>query len=182
MIITGEVLGRFGACQSQKEMFAATFPDGLDISGLWGDTRERTATWERLLKIKVVKYNLGWAIFMGIVPARIVANLGGANLSGANLSWASLGGANLSQASLGEASLYGANLSRANLSDANLCGANLSRANLYGANLSRASLGDADLYGANLREANLSGATYNKYTIWPDGFVPGAEMRREQGE
>lgn len=55
----------------------------------------------------------------------------------------------------------------ANLYFADLRWANLSEANLYGADLRWASLSEA-----NLRGANLGGATYNKQTIFPDGFDP----------
>ena len=51
-------------------------------------------------------------------------------------------------------------------------GANLYRADLYEANLYGADLYRANLYRADLCRADLRGATYDKYTNWPDGFDP----------
>ena len=133
MIITNEILEKFGACNGAKSAFAGEFPDGLDISGLWGDADLRQNTWMTIFSSPVCKKNLGWAIYVGLIPARITADLSRANLSRADLTGADLTGANLSRA----------NLSRADLS----------RANLTGANLSRANLGGADLTGANLTGA-----------------------------
>ncbi len=99
---------------------------------------------------------------------RIIASLGGANLSSANLIGADLSGANLIGANLSGAYLHGAQLSGADLSgadlgdtdlsDTDLSGADLSDTDLPVANLSRADLGRADLSGANLLETVL-GAT-----------------------
>ena len=123
MIITNEILENFGACNGAKSAFAVEFPDGLDISGLWGDANQLHNTWMKIISSSVCKKNLGWAIYVGLIPARITADLAGADLTGANLS-------------------------RADLSRANLAGANLSRADL-----SRADLTKADLTGADLRWA-----------------------------
>ena len=128
MIIDLDMLVRFGACKLQRDEFAARFPNGLDVSGLWGTAEERSTTWRILLADEFLRRNAGWAIANGLVPARITANLRGANLTGANLT--------------------GANLWGANLTDANLWGANLTRADLTGANLT-----DANLWGANLTDA-----------------------------
>jgi len=133
MIITNEILENFGACNGAKSAFAVEFPDGLDISGLWGDADLRQNTWMTLFSSPVCKKNLGWAIYVGLIPARITANLSRADLTGADLT--------------------GANLTEADLSRANLTGANLTRADLTGANLTGADLGGADLTGANLTGA-----------------------------
>jgi len=197
MIINFEMLTKFNVCQDEKDAFVEAFPDGLDVSGLWGTADQRAATWLRLLQSEVVKRNLGWVIGEGLVPARITANLSGANLTGANLRGADLTGANLRGADLTGANLSGANLTGTNLITANLSGANLTGANLRGANLTGADLYEANLNGANLTwadlyEANLNGANLNgaylrganltgadlygaysnKYTRWPDGFSP----------
>lgn len=76
-------------------------------------------------------------------------------------------GADLRMANLGEADLGGANLTKANLTEANLV-----RAYLRGARLVKASLGGANLRGAKLTGAVLQGATYDKQTLWPEGFDP----------
>ena len=123
MIINFEMLTKFNVCQDEKDAFVEAFPDGLDVSGLWGTADQRAATWLRLLQSEVVKRNLGWVIGEGLVPARITANLSGANLTGANLRGANLTGADL----------YEANLNGANLNGAYLRGANLTGADLYGA-------------------------------------------------
>lgn len=50
--------------------------------------------------------------------------------------------------------------------------ANLESANLAFASLAKASLAKANLAKAILCGANLRGATYNKETVFPDGFDP----------
>ena len=115
MIITNEILEKFGACNDDKSAFAGEFPDGLDISGLWGDADLRQNTWMTIFSSPVCKKNLGWAIYVGLIPARITANLSRANLSRADLTWADLTGANLSRANL-----TGADLTEADLSEADL--------------------------------------------------------------
>ena len=79
-------------------------------------------------------------------------NLDGANLNGAYLAWAYLSEATLKGADLGDADLAGAGLVEADLSGANLCGTNLTRADLSG--------------------VKLAGASYDRRTIWPEGFEP----------
>ena len=145
MIITTEMLILFDACKEERAIFATEFPDGLDVSGLWGDAATRAETWQQLLAFDLVKRNLGWAIKYGLLPARITGNFSDADLRYANLRYANLS----------DADLRYANLRYANLSDANLSCANLSYANLRGANLSRANLSRANLYGADLRYADL---------------------------
>ena len=148
MIITNEILENFGACNGAKSAFAVEFPDGLDISGLWGDANQRHNTWMKIISSSVCKKNLGWAIYVGLIPARITADLAGADLTGADLSRANLAGANLSRADLSRADLTGAYLA-----GANLAGANLTWANLNGADLNGADLAGADLAGAYLSRA-----------------------------
>lgn len=53
-----------------------------------------------------------------------------------------------------------------------LVGADLRGTILEEANLSFADLTGAILYYANLRGTNLYGATYDKNTVFPDGFDP----------
>ena len=132
MIITNEILENFGACNGAKSAFAVEFPDGLDISGLWGDANQRHNTWMKIISSSVCKKNLGWAIYVGLIPARITADLAGADLTGANLAGADLTGANLAGANLRGADLSRAYLAGANLAGANLAGADLSRAYLAG--------------------------------------------------
>ena len=133
MIITNEILENFGACNGAKSAFAVEFPDGLDISGLWGDANQRQNTWMTLFSSPVCKKNLGWAIYVGLIPARITANLSRADLTGADLSRANLTGADLTGADLTGANLTGADLTGANLTGADLGGADLTAANLTGA-------------------------------------------------
>ena len=107
MIITNEILENFGACNGAKSAFAVEFPDGLDISGLWGDANQRHNTWMKIISSSVCKKNLGWAIYVGLIPARITADLAGADLTGANLAGADLSRANLAGANLSRAYLTG---------------------------------------------------------------------------
>ena len=97
MIIDLDMLVRFGACKLQRDEFAARFPNGLDVSGLWGTAEERSTTWRILLADEFLRRNAGWAIANGLVPARITADLWGANLTDANLTDANLWGANLTR-------------------------------------------------------------------------------------
>jgi hypothetical protein len=97
------------------------------------------------------------------------ADLSAADLHGADLGEAHLGSADLSGADLGRANLLGADLSWADLKGANLAGANLKRADLRGARLLGADLGGSGQSAADLREA-----TYDKHTLWPEGFDPRA--------
>jgi len=107
MIITDEVLRRFGACLGAVEHFREDFPDGFDISPLWGTFEEADALWKIIFGSWLREY-VGWGIRNGILPSYIRADLSGANLFGANLF----------RANLSRASLSRADLSRANLSEA----------------------------------------------------------------
>ena len=60
----------------------------------------------------------------------------------------------------------------ADLASANLHKASLECANLYKANLEFANLECASLRGANLEFVSLRGATFNKKTVFPEGFDP----------
>ena len=113
MIITNEMLQRFNACKAELDVFAGEFPDGLDISGLWGDADLRQNTWMTIFSSPVCRKNLGWAIYVGLIPARINADLTRANLSNADLTGADLTRADLTGANLGGADLTGANLTGA---------------------------------------------------------------------
>ena len=113
MIIDLDMLVRFGACKLQRDEFAARFPNGLDVSGLWGTAEECSTTWRILLADEFLRRNAGWAIANGLVPARIRADLTGANLTDADLT-----GADLTDADLTGANLTGADLTGANLTDA----------------------------------------------------------------
>jgi len=156
MIITEKILKHFAPRCDVVAEFTQRFPDGLDVSGLWGAVEQRDATWEHILRDEFLRKYIGWAIDVGILPARISANLRGVNLYGANLRRADLRGADLRGADLHRANLYGANLYGADLYEANLHRANLNRADLRWANLNCADLSCADLNQANLRWANLT--------------------------
>ena len=105
MIITVEVLDRFKPCKDARDEFARQFPEGVDISGLWGTEEEADAVWKMLLADDFLKKYVDWGISVGLLPARIRANLRGADLSGADLSRADLSGADLSRANLRWANL-----------------------------------------------------------------------------
>ena len=178
MIVTAEMLSdNFGACLPAVELFADFWPKGLDISGLWGPEAEAADLWRCILDDTFLRCHVGWAISVGVLPARIWANLRGAdlrwaNLGGADLRWANLGGAvlrwaNLRGANLGGADLRGADMHGADLEETDLPGAKLERADLRWANLE-----EADLRWANLEEADLQGARWDEYTLWPEGFTP----------
>jgi hypothetical protein len=160
MKITEEVLKNKGIDMTcpLTSRFLVMYPKGLDISPLWGTKEESESFWQNVVKTDLKKM-IGWAIYYGLIPSKIQANLSGADLSGADLSgadlrWADLSGANLSEADLREANLSGADLREANLRWADLRGANLSEADLREANLS----------GANLRWADLRDVVKNELT------------------
>ncbi len=102
MLITKQVLDRFGACSNAVREFENQYPKGLDISGLWGERGARDETWQRLLGDEFLCKQIGWAIGVGLIPARITGNLRFADLSFADLSGADLHGANLSFADLSD--------------------------------------------------------------------------------
>jgi uncharacterized protein YjbI with pentapeptide repeats len=157
MIVNETVLKNFNACTSLRNRFVAQHPNGFDISGLWGTDEEAQAVWA-ILFASEWKTQIGWAISVGLLPARIRANLSRADLSRADLSRADLSRADLSGANLRWADLSGANLRWANLRWADLRWADLRWADLSGADLSGADLSGADLSGADLRWADLSRA------------------------
>jgi len=126
VIVTAEVLDNFGACRYAREEFTAKFPDGLDLSDLWSGFDSAAVVWQRLLTDPFLKTYVGWAISVGILPARI-------------------------------------------------------RANLHEADLHEANLLGADLRGADLHGANLTKIFYDGDTIWPEGFTPPGNERRENG-
>ena len=103
MLVTREMLRSFGACKDASNEFEKEYPDGLDISGLWGTFDQANETWRGLLANEFLRQYIGWAIWAGMLPARIRADLSRADLSRANLSWANLSEANLSWANLREA-------------------------------------------------------------------------------
>ena len=171
MRITAEMLREhFGACDGPAlTRFRREYPQGLDISPLWGTPEEADVLWHQLLSDWRRRW-VGWAIRAGVLPARIRANLHRADLANADL-----GGANLREA----------NLRGANLAGANLCKANLRWANLAGADLRWVTLAGADLRGAHLRGAtligvNLNGARWDSTTLWPEGFCPAEENNQEE--
>ena len=154
--ITVQTLKQFSACDTAE--FAALYPQGYNVAWLWGSPAERAAGWRALLGDPFLRRHVGWAIEVGLLPVRIVANLRGADLTDANLTAADLTRADLTRANLAGADLTRANLTRAHLTGANLRRANLTDADLTDADLRRATLTGADLTDADLRRANLTGA------------------------
>ena len=159
-VITPEILENFSPCSPDKEDFETRFPQGFDIGALWGTEEEANDKWGEILADPLLKKHVGWAIDVGILPARIRADLSEGDLSEADLRWAKLRWADLRGADLNRADLNGANLSQADLSEADL-----SEADLRWANLNR----------ADLSEADLRWARHNKYTTWPEGYKPPQE-------
>ena len=162
MIITGKILREFDACEPGIKEFEEKYPSGYDISALW--TKDRAAKWLEMLTDDLIKRYVGWAIRGGVLPARIEADL-----SGANLRWADLSEANLSSVDLSDANLIEANLSRTDLRWADLSGVNLRWADLTRADLRWANLTGADLTKANLSETNLSETNLSEANLtWAD--------------
>jgi len=132
MIITRDVLVEFNACKPKLERFCELYPDGLDISGLWGSLEKREETWERLLANEFLRRQIGWAIEVGLIPVRIIGDFVGMDLSEADLRYVDLRCANLREANLREA-----NLRYADLRWADLRGTDLHNADLRDAIISR---------------------------------------------
>ncbi len=116
------------------------------------------------------------------------ANARGAFLTGSDLSEADFTGANLVGADARLARCVGARFDAGWLSGAQFNGADLREASCAGARLDRVHLENARLEGADLRgvgveRAFLAGASYDRTTLWPEGFDPGAlgAVAREDG-
>lgn len=128
----------------------------------------RKATWDRLIKLGIVKgampdgqWKLEALNLLGVKLNRANlndVNLGSTYLEKASLKRAKLKRAMICEATLREADLFEADLSGASLDRANLDLANFIKANLSSACLRGASVFKAKLQGANLREADLSEA------------------------
>ena len=102
-VINPKTLENFGPCSPAKDEFEKKFPKGFDIGPLWGTEEEANDKWGEILADPLLKKHVGWAIDVGILPARIRADLSEADLSEANLRWANLSEADLSEADLSEA-------------------------------------------------------------------------------
>lgn len=107
-------------------------------------------------------------------------NLGHATLTGANMVESKLCNAYLRNATLKDAKLMKSDLTGAKLLHADcegtvFAGAKLRNAELIEVNFKRANLRRADLTGAK-----LMGATFDEYTILPDGtrWTPNADIKR----
>jgi len=142
MIITRDVLTKFEACENGMNRFCELYPDGLDISGLWGSLEKRKETWERLLVNEFLRRQIGWAIEVGLIPVRIIGDFAGMDLTEANLRGANLGISNFRDVDLRGADLRGADLRWANLRKADLRHVNLRGADLYGVDLRAAIMSD----------------------------------------
>jgi len=111
------------------------------------------------------------------------ANLRSSNFNGANLQGTNFAGADLAMSNFCEARLSDANFENANLSYANLLCARMYRANLEGADLSYSNLSHtmlkdtnlkgANLYGVNMHRISFDNATWDRETVWPEGFYFG---------
>jgi uncharacterized protein YjbI with pentapeptide repeats len=91
----------------------------------------------------------------------------GQNLSFSNFQLKPLTGANFRQTVLFEARFMGANLTEADFTGAHLVGADFRNSNMQMANLSR-----ADLTRSRVEGAKMQGASYDQFTLFPDGFSP----------
>ena len=106
------------------------------------------------------------------------SNFHGANLQGANFAQADLSMSNLSLTQLNRANFENAKLDHANLLHAKMYGANLEGADLSYSNLSHTMLTNTNLKGANLYGVNIdrtvfNNATWDRETVWPEGFYFG---------
>ena len=102
------------------------------------------------------------------------ARLSRALIRRSSLMRAILPDANLREVDFAKTVLEHSDLRRADLRDAILSGARLAHADLGGANLTNATLDDADLSEVTHGGTDFSGATANRATKWPEGFVPEA--------
>ena len=106
------------------------------------------------------------------------SNFHGANLQGANFAQADLSMSNLSLTQLNRANFENTKLDHANLLHAKMYGANLEGADLSYSNLSHTMLTNTNLKGANLYGVNIdrtvfNNATWDRETVWPEGFYFG---------
>ena len=106
------------------------------------------------------------------------SNFHGANLQGANFAQADLSMSNLSLTQLNRANFENTKLDHANLLHAKMYGANLEGADLSYSNLSHTMLTNtnlkgANLYGVNMHRISFDNATWDRETVWPEGFYFG---------
>lgn len=106
------------------------------------------------------------------------SNFYAANLQGANFAQADLSMSNLSFTQLNRANFENTKLIHANLLHAKMYGANLEGADLSYSNLSHTMLTNTNLKGANLHGVNIdrtvfNNATWDRETVWPEGFYFG---------
>lgn len=123
------------------------------------------------------------ALRAGLIPEKDLSGLvmKGSDLSTMQLTYRKLIGADFSECDLTDASFQGCDLRNANFTKSNLFETSFYKADLRGANLQGAKFGrnifaEARLEGADFRNASFGDvkifATYNKDTLWPEGFDP----------
>jgi len=101
------------------------------------------------------------------------ANLQGANFAQADLSMSNLSFTQLNRANFENTKLIHANLLHAKMYGANLEGADLSYSNLSHTMLTNTNLKGANLYGVNIDRTVFNNATWDRETVWPEGFYFG---------
>jgi hypothetical protein len=166
MIINRAVLEIFGACEPAAKLFREEFPNGLDISDLWGEYLTRKRFWEKYIQVNPIKENLGWAIEAGIIPAVLYGNF-----SEMDLSDISIKNADLSLVeSFHDARMIRGYFHNCNMTNTNLHGVDFSQAqffrtrmgrfgNMRRVNFTDAVLCDVEISNCDLRGSNFCGAT-----------------------
>jgi hypothetical protein len=131
------------------------------------------------IRAEIRRDNIRFVREVATQPVVLFKPFGELDLRHAQLSQLDLSGADLHGTDLFGAYMYNANLSNANmvyarLSNANLHATNMSGAELVHADLRGARLDGAVLAGADLADTDLTDATYDRATVWPDGYRPPA--------
>lgn len=162
MLITADTLcTNFNFSTPAVLDFQVAFPNGLDISPLYGSYHDRSAFWRDFLATTAMRKRVGEYITSGLLPG-IRADLSDADLSDINLyrttNMLYAPRALFTRAYFTDANLRESNFASANLEGVFMGGANLAYCVLVGATLKDAHLNGTDLYEADLTSANLTGA------------------------
>ncbi len=120
MIIDSNLLLRFNPCEEELQMFKYEYPHGLDVSWLWSNNDKRRKEWKRVLSIPLLRRNLGWAIYKGIIPGVISGDFSGMDLRHLYLSHASIIRSDFSDANLMWSRINHCNMNSVTLDNVNL--------------------------------------------------------------
>ena len=182
MIIDSDMLISFGACYNERNRFIQKFPNGLDVSGLWGNSSDRRKTWQEVLGFRIIRKNLSWAIHNGLIPCRIVGNFDSFDLSYSDFGNALFDEVSLVRANLFASRLYRTSFSYSNLSHSDLNGIITTNASFDSANLEYASARKSSFLRTSFNHAGLSNVDFGSSWLadcdLEDAIIDGANFEK----